>query len=435
MNIAARKTEHGGATLVVGDRDAAELLSRVGVSSRVLSSYLEVLGEMGRGTVRQVIGRLGPMGGDVESTVAALRRLDPAVRLVLVIDPIEEPDAMRAVRLGFDDYVVRPINPKHLLAALESPEKHGVNNTPPDPASIPPAPFDAVAIDAPPSLGTLSPGTADDETRLIDHLLQRRGEITPRLLDVIRHRLGETAVNFTPEEPAGGAAAAVRYGEQALGYLAAPGRNAADLAGHAAWMGRWLVMERHLGQLSDMAMKDELTGVWNRRYFTRTLESILQRARRERFHVTLMLFDIDDFKLYNDRYGHTAGDEILREAARLMGSVVRRHDIVARVGGDEFAVIFWDAEPRRDPHSEHPRSVRTAAARFQHAVYQHRFPKLGDEAPGTLTISGGLASFPWDGQTADELIEAADRMALQGKRDGKNTVKLGPGAERLCGSE
>jgi len=145
--------------------------------------------------------------------------------------------------------------------------------------------------------------------------------------------------------------------------------------------------------------------------------------------VTLLVFDIDDFKNYNDRFGHPAGDEILRETARLMQDSVREHDVVARIGGDEFAVIFWDNDqaPRR-AHSEHPHDVLKAARRFQQAVYAHKFPKLLDHAPGTLTISGGLASFPWDGRTPEGLLDHADAMALESKRQGKNAITFGPGA-------
>jgi diguanylate cyclase (GGDEF)-like protein len=146
--------------------------------------------------------------------------------------------------------------------------------------------------------------------------------------------------------------------------------------------------------------------------------------------VTLLVFDIDDFKLYNDKYGHGTGDDVLRETARLMLSVVREHDVVARIGGDEFAVIFWDNEKPRKPHSEHPHDVVAAARRFQDAICSHRFPKLLDKAVGRLTVSGGLASFPWDGRTPDELLDRADAMALQSKRQGKNAITFGTGAKR-----
>ena len=176
-------------------------------------------------------------------------------------------------------------------------------------------------------------------------------------------------------------------------------------------------------------MKDELTGAWNRRYFDRFLARVLERATQGRQQVTLLVFDIDDFKRYNDAYGHAAGDEILREVSAMMRSSVRDHDVVARIGGDEFAVIFWDAGERREAGSKHPGDVRAAAARFQKAIVNHKFPKLGDEAAGHLSVSGGLAGFPWDGRTVDELVSFADAMAIRSKRAGKNAITFGPGVD------
>jgi diguanylate cyclase (GGDEF)-like protein len=158
----------------------------------------------------------------------------------------------------------------------------------------------------------------------------------------------------------------------------------------------------------------------------------LRQAASQRFAVTVMVFDIDDFKRYNDHYGHAAGDDILRETARLMTSVIRARDVVARIGGDEFAVIFWDHDAPRRPPSHHPADVRDAAERFRGAICAHKFPTLSEEAPGTLTISGGLASFPWDGRTPEELVNRADAMTLQSKRQGKNVLTFGPGAVEAC---
>jgi len=143
-----------------------------------------------------------------------------------------------------------------------------------------------------------------------------------------------------------------------------------------------------------------------------------------------MLFDVDNFKQYNDRHGHAAGDEILAETVRLMDSVIRPHDRVCRIGGDEFAVIFFEPTGPRDPGSKPPADVFALAERFQKQICQHHFPKLGREAPGTLTISGGLATFPWDAMTATDLIEHADQLAMRSKQLGKNALTLGPGAER-----
>ena len=145
-----------------------------------------------------------------------------------------------------------------------------------------------------------------------------------------------------------------------------------------------------------------------------------------------MVYDFDDFKRYNDAFGHAAGDEILCETTRLLRSVIRPTDRVCRIGGDEFAVIFDDPSGPRSGEGRHPTSIGAIAERFQRQVCAHRFPKLGADAQGTLTISGGMATFPWDGHDASSLLERADALALESKRQGKNLITLGPGAERVC---
>jgi diguanylate cyclase (GGDEF)-like protein len=145
-----------------------------------------------------------------------------------------------------------------------------------------------------------------------------------------------------------------------------------------------------------------------------------------------MVFDIDDFKKYNDQFGHGAGDDILRESVRLLNSVIRQGDRVCRIGGDEFAVIFADSEAPRHPGSHHPETVDVIARRFQAQICTMRFPKLGVEAPGNLSISGGLATYPWDGTDPETLLQHADKLALESKRKGKNAVTLGPGAQAMC---
>ncbi len=147
------------------------------------------------------------------------------------------------------------------------------------------------------------------------------------------------------------------------------------------------------------------------------------------------MFDIDDFKKYNDEYGHDAGDEILSEVVRLLRSVTRPTDKVCRIGGDEFAVVFHEPEGPRSPDSKHPTTVHAITRRFQQQVISHKFPKLSGCAPGTLTISGGLATFPWDGQTPAELLARADERAMESKRQGKNAITIGPGAILQCRDE
>ncbi len=200
---------------------------------------------------------------------------------------------------------------------------------------------------------------------------------------------------------------------------------------------------KRIRELEQLATQDDLTGLKNRRYIREFLTQILSRAGQQDMRVTLLMFDIDNFKRYNDLYGHSVGDNVLRQAAVMMLRSCRKHDVVGRIGGDEFAVIFWDlpsktesarAQPgegftssstdRRKIMSAHPRHALFMAERFRRQLSDSDLSSLGAEGKGTLTISGGLASFPQDGRTAEELFEKADRAMLEAKRSGKNRIVI-----------
>lgn len=176
--------------------------------------------------------------------------------------------------------------------------------------------------------------------------------------------------------------------------------------------------------LHRLAVTDHLTGAYNRRYFYHLTDRILAQAEGRGYRVTLLLYDVDDLKQYNDTYGHAAGDEILRETAAMMREITRSQDIVARIGGDEFAVLFWDSDPPRDPGSEPLDSAYDLADRFRRAVAGMEFPSLGPDAAGVLSISGGLANYPKDGASCRELLRSADRALDQAKRAGKNGIRI-----------
>jgi GGDEF domain-containing protein len=175
----------------------------------------------------------------------------------------------------------------------------------------------------------------------------------------------------------------------------------------------------------------------------------LEHARKESGRVTLLIFDIDNFKHYNDVYGHATGDKILKQAAILMRRCCRAHDVVGRVGGDEFAVVFWDdphgkaarAKPwtgsnppsagleteRRSTAVDHPKEAIFIARRLRRELEKAEWSTTGGLGPageGVLTISGGLASFPRDGSTVQELFHQADKALLDAKRSGKNRIYL-----------
>ncbi len=198
----------------------------------------------------------------------------------------------------------------------------------------------------------------------------------------------------------------------------------AMLASIEAYLPALEATARRTESLHQLAITDHLTGAFNRRYFYEATDRILGGAGPIGLRATLLLYDIDDFKTYNDTYGHAAGDEILRATAALMGQITRSQDIVARIGGDEFAVLFWDAEEPRLPGSHPLGSAYDIAHRLLKVLRSHRFPSLGPDAVGKLTISGGLAGFPTDGRTCRELLRTADQALRAAKESGKGAIRF-----------
>jgi PleD family two-component response regulator len=191
-------------------------------------------------------------------------------------------------------------------------------------------------------------------------------------------------------------------------------------------------IEKRIRALEKLATEDDLTGLKNRRYIWEFSRQIIERARATNEQVTLLVFDIDNFKHYNDVYGHLAGDEILKQAAVLMRRCCRKHDVVGRIGGDEFAVVFWDGgqapsgpgTERRSAAADHPKEAIFIAKRFRKEFEKAELHLLGPEGKGTLTISGGLAGCPRGGSTVQKLFQQADEALLDAKRSGKNRIYL-----------
>jgi diguanylate cyclase (GGDEF)-like protein len=167
-------------------------------------------------------------------------------------------------------------------------------------------------------------------------------------------------------------------------------------------------------QASRMAITDGLTELYNHRHLHDSLERVLERARRDGSPIGLIMLEIDNFKRYNDTYGHRSGDEALRMVARLLRRGSRPSDIVARYGGDEFMVILPGASKA---------ATQETAERMRRAVEAYPLI-LGDEVITTITLSVGVAAYPHDGSTVDALVESVDRAQYIAKRSGGNKVHV-----------
>lgn len=170
-----------------------------------------------------------------------------------------------------------------------------------------------------------------------------------------------------------------------------------------------VLLKQAYRQARDLARTDHLTGVANSRYFTEILSLELEYAHRHNRSLSLAYLDIDNFKQVNDRNGHAVGDALLRLVAQTMKQAVRANDLVARVGGDEFAILFREAG-----HEQ----VRAVMDRIK-----YQLSRLAVQNDWPVSFSAGVVSCTGSPCLADELIKRADRLMYAVKASGKNMVK------------
>jgi diguanylate cyclase (GGDEF)-like protein len=181
----------------------------------------------------------------------------------------------------------------------------------------------------------------------------------------------------------------------------------ADIAGVA------LLNQMMLNEAQHWANTDSLTGLNNRNYFLKMAQHQMEKSLREGTVVSFFLFDIDNFKHYNDTNGHNAGDRLLVELGQLIRESSRKNSTVARYGGEEFMVML---------HGVSKEEALVYAERLREKISQHLFQHREKQPLGFVSISGGISSFPEDGDSLNEVIQHADMALYRAKSEGRNKV-------------
>jgi diguanylate cyclase (GGDEF)-like protein len=391
--------------LLAGADRAGELtsqLQQVGIDLLCHTQIGEAMALLSRQTFNAVIFSVSP--SERAGLLQAIRELQPQAQILAVCDPGDEPEIRDMLGLTVDEYFIHPPSDSDLIALA-----HLVAGRHAQPSQLP-ALLDADTVcelvDAATSLPVLEKYLAEKTSRLTG------AKVTwvsakPDADRVLLTLEGRNRLYLQAEDRA-------QIDEATRGFLSAVKTCLPSL----------VTTVHRTETLHRLAITDHLTGAYNRRYFYHASDRILREAEGQEARVTLLLFDIDDFKKYNDTYGHATGDLILQEVTQLMRSITRSQDIVARIGGDEFAVLFWDEDPPRKENSTPPAQAGELARRFCRAIKDHAFTSLGTQGVGKLTISGGLASFPSHGRTCQELLRKADVALHEAKNSGKNSICL-----------
>lgn len=366
--------------------------------------------------------------------VKALRELNGETLILLYGDAYTEVFARETLLSGADDYLIWPVPEAELREYLDRTERG-------------------------PRGGRMK--VQSEKTRLLDQYRrlsdvagQDKAELIRQVEKMLQKVFGVRWVAFEEIDGAAGTGkhnaaksehridgplgpiGRLRLGPTLPGGRATPPELVSEIC---LFVGSLIYLARRCEGLRHLATVDELTGAYNRRYLEFYLQQLIAEHSEHPCEMALLLFDIDDFKHYNDTYGHVIGDDILKQVTQLSRRCCRDQDVVARIGGDEFAVLFWAAGQKRERYennaasstgdfpsrgASHTDTAFFLSNRFRRVLRTSEFPALGPEARGNLTISGGLACFGRNGNSAGQLFMRADEALLSAKRSGKNRIYL-----------
>jgi diguanylate cyclase (GGDEF)-like protein len=214
--------------------------------------------------------------------------------------------------------------------------------------------------------------------------------------------------------PGGYEAFVLKSKEKKLGVLLYKGLEPKDKEKFAILAHQFALALRRLKLYKDietLAITDGLTGVYTRRYFIERFDEEIKRSLLRKSSFSFLMVDADHFKMINDRHGHLAGDQVLKEISNIIQENVRAIDIVGRFGGEEFCVVLPDTDLE---------GARVVAERIRKSA-EKREIKAYDSAL-RVTLSIGLAVYPSDGKLLEELMDKADWALYRAKSQGRNCV-------------
>jgi len=216
-------------------------------------------------------------------------------------------------------------------------------------------------------------------------------------------------------------AAPLKHRGESIGLLAALGREKGAFTSRDLGLMTTLAVQASLlienatlmEKTKRLSITDGLTNLFNRRYFEEFWKKEMGEAIKNNQPCSIAMFDVDNFKNYNDTHGHQAGDEVLRTIGHTLQRGTKGSDIVARYGGEEFVVIFSETTLE---------NAALVCRRLNRAVTEHHFPGEETQPNGDLTVSIGVASYPGDGTTAETVLKKADDRLYSAKEQGRNRV-------------
>jgi len=173
-------------------------------------------------------------------------------------------------------------------------------------------------------------------------------------------------------------------------------------------------LKKSESELREQSVRDFLTNLFNRRYMEETLERELSRATRAKHSIGIIMLDLDKLKYFNDSYGHAVGDHILRELGKILINYVRNEDIPSRIGGDEFVIVLPDTSKKVTQRRAEMICEKVSEAEI---IFEGKTLEK-------ISVSGGVAAYPNDGNDSSEILKAADQALYHAKHDGRNRISV-----------